>query len=339
MRTVRVVYRRPGGRVLVLGAGASHGVSYAHQGKMASPLDRDFFDLLQRLAPSKSDRDAVSFILNAIRTLPHECRRSMERSFYTLHLGAYLARKLGAEQDVTDEKIIADFARCIQGLLRAAHRMNTCGHHELALRSFLGRDTVISFNYDLVCERALRRVAESRRVPFGPWVYGTVQRTYNLPTLLKLHGSSNWRLTNDTFDVLTHEWSDFDAAPGYQGHRGKGTTFPIFLPFWDKRIEEEPWLSMWKAAFSRLRRASAVIVWGYSLPTTDIKAQQLFSLALRQRRFSLCVIDPVRDTRDGWRELAPEAQYWEYDGVQDFLNYPPKWWDRPTSTVTGPGVA
>jgi hypothetical protein len=38
------------GRVtLVLGAGASRGVSYAHQGRIPSPLDGDFFDLLQRL--------------------------------------------------------------------------------------------------------------------------------------------------------------------------------------------------------------------------------------------------------------------------------------------------
>jgi CHASE2 domain-containing sensor protein len=38
---------------LVLGAGASRAVSYAHLGQVPSPLDSDFFDLLQRLNPRK----------------------------------------------------------------------------------------------------------------------------------------------------------------------------------------------------------------------------------------------------------------------------------------------
>jgi hypothetical protein len=42
--------------MLVLGAGASRAVSYAHQGEMLSPLDSDFFDLLQRLAGRRKSR-------------------------------------------------------------------------------------------------------------------------------------------------------------------------------------------------------------------------------------------------------------------------------------------
>src|SRR5258707_11851359 len=134
---------------IVLGAGASRGVSYAHQGEMPSPLDSDFFDLLQRLTPFKNDVDARRRVLDAVNTLPHEYRRSMEKSFYTLQLRAHLAEHL-AGAPKKDEEVIRDFARCIQALLREAHAMKRCAHHQRILGRLHRQDTVISCNYDLV---------------------------------------------------------------------------------------------------------------------------------------------------------------------------------------------
>jgi hypothetical protein len=51
-------------------------------------------------------------------------------------------------------------------------------------------------------------------------------------------------------------------------------------------------LTLWKNACAALQAAEHVIVWGYSLPPTDIKAQQLFSITLERRDLKLCVIDP-----------------------------------------------
>src|SRR5437016_1855069 len=121
--------KRTGATTIVLGAGASRGVSYAHQGQMPSPLDSDFFDLLQRLAPFKDDVEARSRVLDAVNRLPHEYRKSMEKSFYTLQLRAHLAEQwAGAPKK--DEEVIRDFARCIQALLRKAHAMKRCAHHQ-----------------------------------------------------------------------------------------------------------------------------------------------------------------------------------------------------------------
>src|SRR5260221_687753 len=104
---------------VVLGAGASRSVSYAHRGGYPSPLDSDFFDLLQRLRPTHDDKEAVASILQRVSSLPHECWRSMERAFYTLHLRAYMAEKLaGRVQGPSDNQIVAEFARCVQALLR-----------------------------------------------------------------------------------------------------------------------------------------------------------------------------------------------------------------------------
>lgn len=100
-------------------------------------------------------------------------------------------------------------------------------------------DSVITFNYDLVAERALRKSCEKQRKNFGAWLYGLRRKLSDPrgPVLLKLHGSSNWEfLDSGKFKPRTESWGDFDEAPGYR-FAGEGTNFSIFLPFWDKRIE------------------------------------------------------------------------------------------------------
>jgi hypothetical protein len=87
------------------------------------------------------------------------------------------------------------------------------------------------------------------------------------------------------------------------------------------------WKSLWQDPYARLRKTRSLLVWGYSLPTTDVKAQQLFALAL-ENLDHLCVIDIARATRERWRELLPDPHYWEYDTAQSFLSHPPSWWDH-----------
>jgi hypothetical protein len=74
-----------------------------------------------------------------------------------------------------------------------------------------------------------------------------------------------------------------------------------------------------------LSKTSTLIVWGYSLPMTDVKAQQLFALTLK-KLVRLCVIDPSRATHERWREIVPDALYWEFSDVKDFLGHSPSWW-------------
>ena len=313
----------------MLGAGASRGVSYEHRGEMPSPLDQDFFDLLQRLTkPLKNDVGARQRVLDAVRTLPVAHRRSMEKSFYTLQLRAFLAERLG-EQAKEDEEVMRDFARCILALLRKAHGKNKCTFHGEILGSLHRRDTVISFNYDLVPERALIETAEERGVAFGDWIYGlgTHPGSYDFPLILKLHGSANWKVEgeNEFRGTVTKDWKAFGKQPYYLGFKNDGSVFPIFLPFWEKRIGRGIWQELWKTAYSRLSKTSTLIVWGYSLPMTDVKAQQLFALTLK-KLVRLCVIDPSRATHERWREIVPDALYWEFSDVKDFLGHSPSWW-------------
>lgn len=331
-------------RVIVLGAGASRGVSYNSASQVISlpprmdpppipsPLDGDFFDLLQRVKPGPHDSLAVRRVIQDAQRLPFEYWQSMERAFYTLQLRAYLGDKLQGRASGADERVIRDFARCVQVLLRNAHGQRTCVHHEALFHPLHAADTIISFNYDLVPERAIKSIAESRKIRFGSWLYGFGSRraVHDLPLILKLHGSSNWKMSKyryaNPISVRTKNWGDLDKSPGYRGHRGVGTQFPIFLPFWDKRIEQEPWLTFWRTAFTRLASADVLLVWGYSLPLTDLKARILFDVGVGNRAVKLCVVDPAADSRRRWRELLPKADFIQYGRIEEFLNSPPTWW-------------
>jgi hypothetical protein len=307
---------------IVLGAGASRSVSYAASVGLPSPLDADFFELLKQLRdtndfPNK-DLSKINEVLKWRDSLPEDSRDSFERAFYTLQTSAYLLENFTSKSKTkpTDDQVVAAFATSIDALLRKAHGTRTCEYHKCLFAKLGGFDTIISFNYDLVAERALKDRAEQDDLDFGPWLYCLGSRppnVSNFPTLLKLHGSSNWRLVGDQkserISVNTTEWAQLDRHPGYRGYHGTGTRFPIFLPFWDKRIEKGPWLALWRAAYQRLKEVSQVIVWGYSLPTTDIKVRQLFRLAIGDLCFCLCVIDPSWHARKRWRVLFPKAKF------------------------------
>ena len=103
--------KRAGSVTFVVGAGASNSVSYSKETDVLSPLDRDFFDLLQRLEAQEKDEPAVNWVLTRMSTLPFEYRRSLERTFYTLHLRSYLGRKLAGADEREEEAVAGNFAR------------------------------------------------------------------------------------------------------------------------------------------------------------------------------------------------------------------------------------
>jgi hypothetical protein len=325
--------KRNGSVTFVLGAGASRSVSYAGTTDILSPLDRDFFDLLQRLEPRERDEAAVGWVLERMLGLPFEYRRSLERTFYTLHLRSYLRRKLSGADRTEEEAVVSHFARALVALLRKAHGVRVCDNHRYLLEGLDRNDAVISFNYDLVVERAVRGDAEARGAEFSPSIYRLQPDILPPPALakiLKLHGSVNWDLNGDQFRVRTTCWDDLDDTPGYRGYSGEGTRFPIFLPFWDKQVTRGPWLPLWKKAHQQLQRTNYIIVWGFSLPATDVKARELLTISIPDGGTDkrLCVIDPSQSARDRWRELLPSAQYWEYENIRAFRSAPPGWWWR-----------
>ena len=73
---------------LLLGAGASRAVSYAGKRSTRSPLDADFFELLQKVEMKDKYETSVSELIQWILAAHSPVWNSMERTFYTLHMRA-----------------------------------------------------------------------------------------------------------------------------------------------------------------------------------------------------------------------------------------------------------
>jgi len=129
--------------------------------------------------------------------------------------------------------------------------------------------TVITFNYDTSLEEYLSLLG--------------VRYTYEIPTefmsgnflprgarepkggplrILKLHGSVNWA------PLPSPNSSRLSIRDSYAEIRKLGATPLLIPPTWRKPIPESL-LAVWDHAVNALRRATRIIIVGYSVPTTD----------------------------------------------------------------------
>jgi hypothetical protein len=304
-----------------------------------SPLDSDFCDLLLRLDvrfKNKKLQDRIYkakdyIIERALGGSGDNLWNSMERLFYSLHVRETMRRMIEPRKHGADsvKELEDNFATAIQALLRAAHGTQQCEFHQNLFQRLSDGDAIVTFNYDLVGERALRALygPPASNEPFGPWLYGFGDRppgTENIPSLYKLHGSVNWApLEHDLApDIHQERWQDFDKIPGYTASRATGFEFPILLPYWDKKIETNVWKQIWTGAANHLRKTECLIIWGYSLPLTDLKAQELFRLTLStdsKKLNSVCVIDPSPECRRRWRRMFVGVRFWGFSNIQEFF--------------------
>jgi hypothetical protein len=166
-------------------------------------------------------------------------------------------------------------------------------------------DAVVTFNYDLACERALRNA--------GLWEvgdgYGFDLGLESIPRskvkLLKLHGSTNWMGVlfggNMGFSQAS---SVYDRRPAVFGKRNftflgygedirdpltaqitrTGGNPALILPTLHKNFfhqttfghEWEPfWDDIWRQAGASLRASGKVVIIGYSMPVADERARNL----------------------------------------------------------------
>jgi len=98
------------------------------------------------------------------------------------------------------------------------------------------------------------------------------------------------------------------------------------LPYWEKRVEKGLWLTIWKAAADQLLRTGSLVIWGYSLPTTDLKAQQLLTLAFltpdpESKLNKIIVIDPSPETQERWRRMFLSKPFFRFSSFQEFKKY------------------
>ena len=140
-----------------------------------------------------------------------------------------------------------------------------------------GKNTIISLNYDLLIEEALRRLD----IPFsygitGPGVEidgsaGVAEHAPNACPILKLHGSINWAQTNGGMVVLR----DYEQVRD-------GQQSPFLIPPTWRKAATDPLLAVWNAAVSAITKATRLVLVGFSIPPADQHFKYLIGAGLKE---------------------------------------------------------
>jgi hypothetical protein len=187
--------------------------------------------------------------------------------------------------------------------------------------------TVLTTNWDIWIERALRPVPRPRRrrpgfhygqgperlaaAPRFPsrWYVGTDfgkdTTIHGHVTLLKLHGSLSWAVTGNLLEKYG------DCRPAFRGDAA------IIPPIEQKEFGS--WLCpIWKQAQQSLEQADRLLVVGYSFPDYDQEIRRLLKRGINDRRIDVHIFDPsagVVAKRIG--SFLPQTSLIEHGAIPD----------------------
>jgi len=251
-------------------------------------------------------------------------------------------------------------ARLQLALVELFNEIREAGHPspdlyaQFAVERIRAGDVIITFNYDLACERALKKA--------GWWEinggYGGVFEIQpdGVPpsnvTVLKLHGSMSWRGLLDLprrglmqmggsvlppRPVLSPEDSEFlgyaapISDPLVAGGRIRTPIPALIMPTRRKRFYvttssgpewEEFWADLWRQAEDVLRDSENIVIIGYSMPAADTEARRLLlETSNKNACISVWCGETSSSLRDefvsrGFTRVAPGS----YGRFKDFLD-------------------
>lgn len=310
--------------VLVLGAGAS--ISEMSSAGIRSdrmpPSDKNFLEIAQKIC--RKDYGTIEQLFNKLwdydRDFPIKYQR-MEQLFANAYFNksrfkgttkeGRLAHKLYHKMVYMLRETVAETTKVM-----ADPRQ----HMDILTKvlSFSPKSmSVISFNYDVLIDRALRRGNDANKWRWHHFDgYGFKPRTRSKKpnklseiNLYKMHGSMNWYVPVDREKSEAYKPGAEITIPipakrpgvpewmkkqGLIGHDKRRHAFPLIIPpIFEKTSKINKTLTtIWKKAQKTLNEASTVIVWGYSMPQTDYHAEMMFNQAARKANFKLIVINP-----------------------------------------------
>lgn len=335
----------PSDRVVILGAGATLGASFAGDAPVRPPLNADFFTQLQRMGAKHSKIvqkvvDDVVGLFGANFALTLEDYFSQLESMIdaTRFTPKGVAKFTGADLRAKRDRLMSALSAVLEASTDDAIRKNDgCSRHQRLVDCLNPRDTVISFNYDCVMDDALRRAGEGKWAARYGYAFPRPSRViadgdaYWSPAnpaaaagdtiyLLKLHGSLNW---------LLPALPDGDITLKQRLHRQRGTPrFTIIPPGWSKQEREEPsFQDLWKKAERALRNARTIAVVGFSFTPTDLHVEAVVRLALARsgNLKTLIIANPSQADRQRIRavfsrQLNQRAVVRQYNDFQEFAN-------------------
>lgn len=188
---------------------------------------------------------------------------------------------------------------------------------------------VVTTNYDILVERAIRhkrmkrpfsfgcfyggldrpQILKGASQPFSRWSYDkSIEMTGSIP-IYKLHGSLNWSIQDKKIKAYQ------DLRPVYR-YAGDAAILP---PVPDKSIP--CWLApIWKEAGESLRLASIWIICGYSVPSYDVSVQSLLKQSANGEVKQILVLShDAKNVCNRLQDLVPKSNLECLPGLPDCL--------------------
>ena len=317
----------PSQRVVILGAGATVGASFAETATERPPLNADLLTQLQRMV-GKHEGAAREVIRDVVQLFGPNFSLTLEDYFSQLEsmidasrLTSRSVQKLTAAQlRQRRDRLMKALAAVLEASTDEAIRTRSgCSRHDQLVEILEPRDTIISFNYDCVVDDALRRSGNGKWSARYGYAFSTPSRVRDdgvahwnpsVPAsgagktiyLLKLHGSLNWKLPSE---------ADGEIVLKQRLHQQRGTPqFTIVPPTWNKQQHDHPiFEDLWRKAERAIRHARTVAIVGFSFTPTDLHVEAVVRLALaRSNSLKLLLIaNPSRSDRQRIRTVFSRA--------------------------------
>ena len=304
--------------VLILGAGVTRAAAGRTAMKNCPPLDADYFKIARLNAKSQT-KSIQDDLFDHVGEYSDILCQSLESATSYIYLKTLDANK----NDRINKTFVGHLLLLQEVLARTTNQLSV--HPRSLIYRFLLNElahvekpedmTIVTFNYDILLERALRSLADTRPGVFSfPGCYRlkdltssdarSVTGESDLATkdlaatgvpVLKLHGSLNWFSKHKSFTPLPRHLTaqNRQLTVSMANKIPKALTFtnkrtvhlkPIIIPpvSGKRAIMQNDVLGLWKIAAKALQQADRIVIAGYSCPPMDLEARFLISENLRK---------------------------------------------------------
>lgn len=344
--------------VIIIGAGVSRAAGNSLSIGKRPPLDADFFEISKHV-----DKQTYYRVEHCIKSFVGGYYKSLMGSLESTASYLYLKAVDSTKGDLFHQGFL-DLLLLLNRVLARTTNPLKVGPRSLIYRFLLSElskvenfddFSIITFNYDLLVERALNDIDINGHngVFKFPGCYrlnglapSSVQKVNNATdfnsyslhhsgaAIYKLHGSLNWqsRHTSDSPTARAlfspqrelHVINSTQISPQLYWRRRERMVYmkPIIVPpvSGKRGTIHNDMLPIWRQAANALRKADRVIIAGYSCPPLDIEARILISENLRANQTKkVYIINPNTYDASRFSELCGTDHLTIYGNINDWV--------------------
>jgi hypothetical protein len=334
--------------VLLFGAGATRGALRASA--VPPPLDADFFEIAGQIKGHGTPILARSVLGDVWRLYGKVSGVGLETYYRDIETRAQISRFAKSANKPKDwqkrKENLEELIRRV--IIHTTCKSKSSGHlvplqsqsHTKILAKLGPKDSVLTFNYDLLIEESFQTSGAWTPVGgYGGGVHGVsggwsknwlkdrnlTKKDHAKVRILKLHGSINWT----TYKTGHIRLKDRAFVARTRNNSVVFETVSILPPGWNKRIDRNPYKQLWREARLKLEMCKTIAIVGYSLPEADLLAKALFAEVVRLRAArkhylqELHLADPNEAVKQKFIDvfvpaLNAQSKIFRYENIEEF---------------------